>query len=110
MVRRRSHQPPWNGRYLGLTRIKDWLALLGFDTVFVKPIYFRPPLKSESVMRRLRFLDAAGERWWPIFAAVNLVVAKKRVATLTPIKLRSLPQRNLLQNAVKPTSGRIRGE
>ena len=26
-------QPPWHGRYIGLTRLKDWLTLLGFPGI-----------------------------------------------------------------------------
>lgn len=101
----RGRRAPWHGHYLGLTRIKDWLALLGFDTVHVSPVFFRPPLKGGSFMRRLRFMDRAGRRAWPIFAAVNIVVGKKRVATLTPIRPRWRPQRSLVPVIAKSPSG-----
>jgi SAM-dependent methyltransferase len=107
--RRRSRRFPWCGRFLGVTRMKDWMGLLGFDTVQVIPLFFRPPIRHQGVMRRLRFLDKAGARAWPLLAGVNIVVAQKRVATLTPIKLRRWRlQRRLVVDVVKqPTSGSV---
>lgn len=107
--RRRKRRYPWCGRFLSVTRMKDWMGLLGFDTVQVVPLFFRPPIRHEGVMRRLRFMERAGVRAWPLLAGVNIVVAQKRVATLTPIKLRRWRlQRRLVVEVVKqPTSGSV---
>lgn len=107
--RRRKQRFPWCGRFLSVTRMKDWMGLLGFDTVQVVPLFFRPPLRHEGVMRRLRFMEGAGARAWPLLAGVNIMVAQKRVATLTPIKLRRWRlQRRLVVDVVKqPTSGSV---
>lgn len=103
---RRKRHFPWCGRFLSVTRMKDWMGLLGFDTVKVVPLFFRPPLRHEAVMRHLRFMDKIGSRLWPLLAGVNIVVAQKRVATLTPIKVRRWRlQRSLVVDVVKPTSG-----
>lgn len=108
LLRSRSRRFPWCGRFLSVTRMKDWMSLLGFDTVRVAPLFFRPPLRHEGVMRRLRFMENAGVRIWPMLAGVNIVVAQKRLATLTPIKLRRWRlQRRLVVGAVKPTSGSV---
>lgn len=108
LIRRRSRRFPWCGRFLSVTRIKDWMGLLGFDTVEVSPLFFRPPIRHEGMMRRLRFLDKAGARAWPLLSGVNIVVAQKRLATLTPIKLRRWRlQRRLVVDVVKPTSGSV---
>lgn len=107
MARRRGGQPPWCGRFLGLARVKDWLGLLGFDTVQAQPLFFRPPLRHEGVMRRLRFMDRVGGRLWPLLAGVHIVVGKKRVATLTPIKTRWRPKPALVGEVVKPTTGHV---
>jgi len=76
---------PWCGRYLSTTRVKDWLALLGFDVVTIQNYFYRPPLQQSVIMQRLQLLDRVGGRVWPIFGASKLVVAKKRLVTLTPI-------------------------
>ncbi len=76
---------PWCGRSLSTTRIKDWLALLGFDVVSIHGYFYRPPLQQKSVMQRLRFMESAGGRFWPVLGAGNLILAKKRMVTLTPV-------------------------
>jgi len=108
LLRRRSKRFPWCGRFLSVTRMKDWMGLLGFDTVQVLPLFFRPPVGHEGIMRRLRFMDKAGIRAWPILAGINIIVAQKRMATLTPIKLRSWRlQRRLVVDVAKPTRGSV---
>ncbi|MCC6206888.1 MAG: methyltransferase domain-containing protein [Gammaproteobacteria bacterium] len=101
--RRRQHAP-WHGTFRGVYRIKDWLSLLGFDIVQVRPYFFRPPLQHETSMRRLEWIERLGRRWWPVLGGAYLMVAKKRVTRLTPIKPRWRPRRSLLQPDVpKPT-------
>ena len=110
LVRRRSRRFPWCGRFLSVTRMKDWMGLLGFDTVKVVPVFFRPPIGHQGSMRRLRFMEKAGTRGWPILAGVNIIVAQKRMATLTPIKLRRWRlQRRLVVDVAKPTRGSVGG-
>lgn len=79
------HRLPWCGRFLSATRVKDWLALLGFELVSLEHYFYRPALQQRRVMSRLTLLDRLGRRLWPIFGASKLVVAKKRAITLTPI-------------------------
>lgn len=84
---RRPRAAPWNGRFLRLARIKDWLGLLDFEITHGGMLYYRPPLAREGLMDRLHFLDKMGDRWWPMTAAVYLLVAKKRVAGVTPLRI-----------------------
>jgi len=88
LVLKRRGRAPWSGQFLSHARLKDWLALLGFDLTMSKPYFFRPPLRNERIMQKLQFLDRLGARWWPLFAGAQLIIAKKRVATLTPLKPR----------------------
>jgi len=80
--------PPWCGQYYALARLRDWLALLDFDLVHVDRFFFRPPLRSAAVMERLQVLEQLGRYLWPFFGGAYLVVARKRVAPLTPSRLR----------------------
>ncbi len=100
--RSRHLSPPWCGRFLSLTRVKDWLALLGFDIVLVEPCFFRPPLNHEGIMRKLHFMETLGARWWPRLGGAYVLVAKKRVTTFTPIKPRWRPQRSLVGKLAEP--------
>jgi len=97
--------PPWNGQFRSLGRIKDWLALLGFDVGCSRSFFFRPPLRHEGLMRRLNVLERVGQRCWPFAGAVYIVVAKKRVMTPTPIRPRWRPGRSLVgAGLVKPST------
>lgn len=82
----RKREMPWQGNFFGLSRIKDWLALLEFETTQGRMIYYRPPLQNEKMRDRMFFMEKAGDRWWPMGAAAYMVVAKKRVAGMTPIQ------------------------
>jgi SAM-dependent methyltransferase len=86
---------PWCGRFMSLLRLKDWLALLGFEIISTEPLFFRPPLNQPGIQSRLSRMEKWGGRWWSIFGAVHMVVARKKVSTITPIKPRWTPQRNL---------------
>lgn len=84
---------PWCARFLSTTRIKDWMELLGFDVVRIQGYFYRPPLQSKTLMHRLGVLERMGRRAWPMLGAGNLVVARKRVVTVTPIRPRWRPRR-----------------
>lgn len=79
-------EPPWCGHFLSLARLKDWLNLLGFEITLVECLFFRPPLRSERLLAQLAFLEKLGHWCWPMFGAVHVVVAKKRVIPLTPAR------------------------
>lgn len=70
---------PWNGKFISLPRIKDWLALLGFDVVAGRMCCYEPPLRSEKWLRRFHFMEAAGDRWWALAGGVYFLQARKKV-------------------------------
>ncbi len=83
---RRRECIPWCGRFLQLLRIKDWLKLLDFELTRGHMLYYRPPLRNQAIMDRLFFLDKVGDRWWPMAGAVYLLVARKHVAGMIPLR------------------------
>ncbi len=96
---------PWCGHFYSTLRLKDWLALLGFDTVLIKHYFFRPPFHHDAIMQRLAAMERWGERFWPPLGGGYLMVAKKRVATLTPIKPRWRSSRRLISvSPAEPTA------
>jgi len=113
LFRKRSGKLPWSGRFFSQTRIRDWLALIGFDTVETRCFFFRPPFGGEAIMVRSQFLERLGARWWPLLCGVYVIVARKRVSTLTPIRPRWRSRRHLLgaRGVIEPTTrGVERGE
>jgi SAM-dependent methyltransferase len=75
----RKQDYPWQGNFISLRRIKDWLALLGFDVVAGRMCCYAPPLRNERWLRRCRFMEAAGDRWWALAGGVYFLQAKKKV-------------------------------
>lgn len=100
---RRRH--PWTGRFISHARLRDWLALLGFDTLACRPFFYRPPLQSLSSVQQLHFLDHLAGRGWPVPAAGYQLLARKRVAGMTPLRPRWRPRRSLLAGGlIEPSS------
>jgi SAM-dependent methyltransferase len=64
---------------IAFTRLKDWIKLLGFDLERGRFGCYRPPLGSDQWLSRYGFMEAAGDRWWPIFGATYMIKAIKRV-------------------------------
>jgi len=87
---------PWCGAFRSVNRMRDWLALLGFDVESTQYYFFRPPLQSNGVLRKLALLEKLGRRLWPIFGGGYAIVAKKRVMTLTPIRTRWTTRKRLV--------------
>lgn len=81
-------QPPWCGHFYTTLRLRDWLKLLGFDVTHKQYFFHRPPVKNRTFMQRLSFMEKLGTQIWPVAGAGYLLVARKRVETLTPIKPR----------------------
>jgi len=109
LLRRRRGSAPWNGHFLQLTRIKDWLKLLDFEIDRGSMLYYRPPLASETTMDRLHFLDKAGDRWWPMAGAVYLLVAKKRVVGMMPLRPEWRTAKTFGRAVARPALRVIRG-
>jgi SAM-dependent methyltransferase len=87
----RGQTPPWNGNFIALYRLKDWLTLLGFDVVGGRLDAYVPPFAKEKWLNRFAFAEKTGDRWWPIGGGVYFLRATKRIAgirVLTPAKER----------------------
>lgn len=70
---------PSAGEFIAHRRLRDWLRLLGFEVESGGFGCYRPALRSPQWLERWRWMEAAGDRWWPVFGAVYAVVAVKRV-------------------------------
>ncbi|MBI1175267.1 MAG: methyltransferase domain-containing protein [Sideroxydans sp.] len=77
---------PWCGHFISLPRIKDWLALMGLEVVAGRFACYAPPLTNPAWLKRLRFMEPAGDRWWAVCGGVYFLQAIKRVPGMRPIK------------------------
>ncbi len=88
---------PWCGRFISLPRLKDWLALLGFEVVGGRMCCYTPPLRQERWLARFRFMEDAGDRWWALAGGVYFIHARKRVQGMRLI----MPDRHEARSARK---------
>ena len=77
---------PWNGQFFTLSRIKDWLALLGLEFISGEMHCYEPPINNQKWLNRFTFMDKLGDQWWPMMGGVYFIVAKKRVVNMTLLK------------------------
>ena len=96
--------PPWHGHFYGVSRIKDWLTLLDFEILEVSRFFFRPPLENMNIMARLAFLEKLGGFCWPFAGGGYVIHARKRLAPLTPIKMRWRERRNMIAAGIAEPS------
>ena len=66
------------GDFLAYWRLRDWLRLLNFDIDAGGFGCYRPMVESARAWHRMRWMERAGERWWPVLGAVYVLVAVKR--------------------------------
>ncbi|WP_265286153.1 class I SAM-dependent methyltransferase [Verminephrobacter eiseniae] len=70
---------PEVGELIGYWRLRDWLRLLGFEVESTRFGCYRPAVRSAQWLERFGWMDALGEKWWPILGAAYFLVAVKRV-------------------------------
>jgi SAM-dependent methyltransferase len=70
---------PWCGQFISLPRMKDWMALLGFDLEGGRMCCYAPPVVNEKWFRRFSFMEAIGDRWWPFAGGVYFLHGIKKV-------------------------------
>ena len=87
---------PWSGHLISVSRMKDWLSLLDFEIEKVKYFFFSPPVSNVKLLKKFIPLERLGRHCYPIFGGLYIVVAKKRIAPLTPIRMKWQQKQNLL--------------
>lgn len=94
-------RPAWTGKFLSLWRLKIWLRVLGFEIVEVRQLLFRPPWKSPGMLLRSAFLDRLR---WRLTAGAYMVVARKRVFSMTPLRRARTRPKAAFSGVAKPTT------
>jgi SAM-dependent methyltransferase len=70
---------PDGGDFIGYWRLRDWLRLLSFEVESGSFGCYRPAVRSQAWLDRMAWMDALGQRYWPILGAAYCVTAVKRV-------------------------------
>lgn len=96
---------PWFARSISPYRVSDWLRVLDFRVDGLESSYYLPPMQGERAVQRLSWLEYLGSRWWPQRGMFYVLVARKSVAPLTPVRR---PERQLRPVGVGvPVAGRV---
>lgn len=69
---------PWNGQYISLNRLKDWLKLLGFEVDHSHLGCFMPPIEKLAWLQRWHGISRHPMRWWNFAGGVYVLRAIKR--------------------------------
>lgn len=106
---RRREAFPWSGDYLSVLRLKDWLKLLNFEIDRGAFGCYTPPFRQEKWLRRLHFMEPAGDRWWGFAGGVYLLRAVKRVRGVRLIEPK-WTRRSLAAQSLRPVAEKGRLE
>lgn len=71
--------PLENGSLIGYWRLRDWLRLLNLNICSGRFGCYRPAFKKQAWLDKAKWMEAAGDRWWPILGATYQVTAVKRL-------------------------------
>ncbi len=88
---------PFNGNFLSVLRLKDWLNLLSFEVDRGNFGCYAPPHQQARWLKRWRFMDIAGDRWWSYAGGVYLLRAVKRIRGMRLV----LPNWSVKKNSAK---------
>ena len=99
---------PWRGNFIALPRLKDWLALLDFEMTAGRLCCYAPPFSQEKWLHRFNFMEAAGDRWWPISGGVYFLQAVKRVHGMRVIRP-EWKESVAARRGMAPITGRFNG-
>jgi hypothetical protein len=103
MLSRKGKRMPWGARFQSLSRLKDWLGLLGFDTLHSHYLFQRPPVQNKRFLEKLYASRPARSEGRRLLSATYILVARKRTVVMTPI-LEGQPQRRQLFPVGIPSS------
>lgn len=96
---------PWNGRLISIPRMKDWFALLDFEVKKVRYCFYAPPFRKTSWLNRCKPLERLGAFCWPFLGGIYVIVGKKRVVPLNPIKMEWKTKKKIIGSGVaEPTA------
>ena len=77
---------PWNTKFIPLSKIREWLPIVGLEMVEGKMGCYIPPIQQASWLKKIKALEKFGDRWWPMLGGFYFLVIQKRVHGMTPIK------------------------
>lgn len=79
---------PWSGNFIHSRQVKSWLQLADFEMEKQTSTLYRPPLSHQNFYNKLQFLESIGNKFFPYFGGVYVLLARAKVIPLTPIRMK----------------------
>lgn len=98
--------PPGRIRAIPAQRLADWLKLLGFEVGAAERFLYVPPLSSLQTGRARGVFERIGRRAWPRLSGAYLLHARKRVHSLTPVRMRNRLRTAVIGGLAEPAARR----
>ncbi|HVJ24918.1 MAG TPA: methyltransferase domain-containing protein [Burkholderiales bacterium] len=102
---RHRNGAPWDAKFIGLLRLREWLRVLGFELNGGMFGCYAPPFQQRLWLDRFAFMEKAGARWWPVTGGIYVVRAVKRVHGMRMITP-AWRQERARRRALAPVSNR----
>jgi SAM-dependent methyltransferase len=100
----RNGFPPGLRRVLSEQLVREWLVLLGYEVVAARRYLYQGPWSRASDPGEASARILRRGLTSPLPAGAYLLKARKRVYTLTPVRLRRIERPAVLGGLVKPTT------
>lgn len=82
----RRQRAPWNERFFSPMRVKDWLHLMGYEILADQRCLHTTLMNKVGEGVITKHWREFAENYLPSLGSIYVIVAKKRVLPLTPIK------------------------
>ncbi len=99
--------PPGLCRTISAQRLTEWLKLVGFEVGVAKRYLYAPPLASLHTGKARGVFERLGRRAWPRFSGAYLLHARKRVHSMTPVRLRKRLRTAVIGGLAEPAARRV---
>ncbi len=99
--------PPGLCRRISAQRLAEWLKLVGFEVGATQRYLYAPPLASLRTGTARGVFERIGRRAWPRFSGAYLLHARKRVHSMTPVRLRNRLRTAVIGGLAEPAARRV---
>ena len=82
---KRKKVPPWNGRFLPVTRLSDWLRLLDLQIMSTEKAVHFLPFNTRRILNFADTFEKFGKRMKSPFGGSYFIQCVKQVVPITPV-------------------------
>ena len=83
----RQQHIPWAGNFISATEVQNWLTAYDFEIELKEYMVYRSPSSSlEEDLANESFFEKVSHKCWPRGGAIYIMLAKKKVFNMIPIR------------------------